>query len=255
MLSTGFYTLLKREVVRYMKSPWMTIVPPLINAVLYMIIFGVAVGPRLGDVNGFGYIQFMLAGLVMMTAIINAYNNPAFSLFQARWHGNIADVLTSPMSYFEILMANVIAGMFRGILTGLLILVPAVALAGMPVASVFWTVFFLLLVCFAFSCLGVITGLWAKDWDGANNLLTFVITPLAYLGGVFYSIDMVRGIPILYQLTLLNPITYMVNGLRYGLLGVSEVDLMFGTALIVFMSLGLFAVCLRLFSTGWNLKK
>jgi ABC-2 type transport system permease protein len=250
----GIYTLWKREMVRYLKDPLDTIAPPIISTILFIFIFGLALGSRLGTVGDFPYIQFMLPGLVMMVVILNSFYNPAYSVFQSRWQGNIADFLASPLSYTEMAVAIILAGVCRGLIVGLIVLGAAFAFTSLPFAHPGMTVLYLTLVSLAFSSFGCIVGLWTKGWDGVNAISIFLLDPLVMLGGVFYSLEMIRGIPLLEGLTQWNPFTYITGGFRYSLLGIADTDPLVGLGVSTVLGVGLLTACIALFHRGYHLK-
>ncbi len=249
----GFLTLFRREVMRYLKD-FDTIAPPAVSTILYILIFGVALGSRLGAVDGRPYIQFVLPGLILMAVIINSYLNPAYSLFQSRWQGNIADILASPLSYTQMALAIILAGVLRGLIVGVIVLLAAQLFTVIPLVHPGYTILYLLLAALGFAGLGCIVGLWTKGWEGVNAVTDFVLSPLVMLGGVFYSLEMVRGVPVIEPLTRLNPFTYIIEGLRYGMLGSSEANSELGLGLVVGLSLGMVAASIGLFRRGYHLK-
>ena len=250
----GFYTLWKREMVRYLKNPLDTIAPPIISTILFIFIFGLALGSRLGSVGEFPYIQFMLPGLVMMAVILNSFYNPAYSVFQSRWQGNIADLLSSPLSYTQMAVAIIVAGVCRGMIVGLIVLGAAFSFTSLPFAHPGLTALNLMLVSLAFASFGCIVGLWTKGWDGVNAISVFLLDPLVMLGGVFYSLEMIRGVPILEVLTQSNPFTYITGGFRYSLLGIADTDPWVGLGVTAILGFGLLIVSILLFWRGYHLK-
>lgn len=250
----GFYTLWKREMVRYLKDPLDTIAPPILSVVLFMLIFGLALGTRLGDVEGVPYLQFMLPGLILMSVILNSFYNPAYSVFQSRWQGNIVDFLGSPLSYTQMATAIVLAGVCRGLLVGAIVLGTAILLTDLPFAHPLWVGLELLLVSVAFAGFGCVVGLWTKGWDGVNAVSIFLLDPLVMLGGVFYSLEMLRGVPVLETLTRWNPFTYLTGAFRYGVLGTSDVSPGPGIAMSALLALGMLVWAIALFRRGYHLK-
>ncbi|MCI2430169.1 ABC transporter permease [Candidatus Acetothermia bacterium] len=250
----GFLTLLKREIVRFLKDALDTIVPPTVGVILFMLIFGLALGARLGEVDGVPYIQFVMPGLILISVIRNSFMNPAYSLFQSRWEGNIADFLVSPLSHTQIALAIILGGVLRGLIVGALVLCAALFLTDLPFAQPVLLFIYALAVSVGFAGLGCIVGLWTKGWEGVNTVNTFVLDPLVMLGGVFYSLEMVRGVPIIEPLTALNPLTYITEGFRQTVLGGSEAQMLTGLGL----TLALGAICvgaaLVLFRVGYHLK-
>ena len=249
----GFRSLVQREILRFFVVFSQTIVPPLISSALFIFVFGFSIGRNLNIlVKGVSYLQFMIPGLVMMHLIESSYTNTSSSLFISRWHNHIQEVLLSPLSYFEMVLALLIGGMTRGILTA----------SGVYLISLFFTqfyfynfwivVYFFIVVTIIFSCIGLVVGLWAEGFEKLSMWGTFVLTPLIYFGGVFHSLEMVPG--PLRILTRLNPIFYLINGLRYGMLGVSDVSVIFGMTLAAILAVALFILVESLFRIGHKLR-
>jgi ABC-2 type transport system permease protein len=249
----GFRALVKREIFRFFVVLSQTILPPLISSSLFIFVFGFSIGRNMHIlVEGVSYLQFMVPGLVMMHLIESSYANTSSSLFISRWHNHIQEVLLSPLSYFEMVLALLIGGVTRGILTA----------SGVYLVSLFFTQFifhnfwivayFFIVVTIIFSCLGLVVGLWAEGFEKLSLWGTFVLTPLIYFGGVFHSLEMVPA--PLRIVTRLNPIFYLVNGLRYGMLGVSDVNVIFGMALAAVLAVSLFLWVESLFRKGYKLR-
>lgn len=250
---TGFWTVTRRESNRFLKNPGITILPPLVSELLFIVVFGVALGTRVGEVEGVSYIHFMIPGIVMMGAIVNAYINPSFSVFDARRDRYIDDMLSAPLSAVEMALATALAGALRGLLVGGLILVASlVVVPWFPHPLI--VVLMLVLTSVAFALLGLLVGLAAEEYDHISNVLTFGLNPLIFFGAVFYSLRMVEENPVLAAVTRLNPITYMVDGIRYGMIGVRETNLVVGVAFLVALNVALTWLSVRLFERGWKLK-
>ncbi len=249
----GFLTLFKREVIRFLKDALDTIVPPTVEVALYMLIFGLALGPRLGNIEGMPYIQFMVPGLILMSIIRNSFLNPAYSLFQSRWDGNIADLLSSPLSASQIALAIILGGVVRGIIVGTLVFVATLIFASFSISSLLLALGYAIVVSMAFAALGCIVGLWTKGWEGIGTVNSFVLDPLVLLGGVFYSLDMVSGIPFIEPLTKINPFTYITEGFRSALLGNIETA-MFGFVLTIGLGMIFLVLAIMLFRNGYHLK-
>lgn len=250
----GFLTLLKREIVRFLKDAINTIAPPTISIVLFLLIFGVGLGPRLGEVHGVPYIEFMTPGLLLLAIARNAFLNPAYSLFQSRWFGNIADFLVSPLAVEQIALAILLGGVARGLFVGALVSFTAWLVTGFSVAQSWWTAGYALAVAVAFAGLGCIVGLWTRGWEGVGAIDTFVLDPLVMLGGVFYSLEMVRGVPIIEPLTALNPFTYITEGFRSAVLGGAEAHLVIGLTLTIVLGVICVGTVMVLFRVGYHLK-
>ncbi len=252
---TGSYvqlrTLLRREVLRYLRRPWNTFLPPLITNVLYFSVFGVILGSRIGQTAGVSYIQFVFPGLIVLGAISNAFENASFTIFHGRWNNYIEAVLTSPMSHQSTLIAYVLASASRGFLIGVLIFVIGLLFTAVPIAHPLYLVAFALVITMLFAGFGVIGGLWAKDFDYLTVMNQFILRPLVFFGGVFYSLDI---LPEFWRtVSLLNPMVYMVNGIRYGLLGITEVNPNTSLAILVAGTVGVLGIDLLLFKRGYGL--
>ncbi|UPV75187.1 ABC transporter permease [Halorussus limi] len=253
---TGFKTLARREILRFLRRPRNTFVPPFITNVLYFSVFGVILGDRVGRIALDGgdpipYILFILPGLVVLGAISNAFENASFSIFHGRWNDYIEETLTSPMSYSRMVVAYIVAGATRGLLVGSLIAVIGAFFTSVGVAKPFYLAAFGLVVSLLFASFGVVVGLWADDWDNLTMMNQFIVRPLVFFGGVFYAI---RELPSPYQeLSMLNPMVYMVNGVRYGFLGVSEVDPNWSLAVLSALTAAVLALDIALFKRGYGL--
>ena len=248
----GFYTFTKREFLRFFKVPHTTIFPVLVTVAFYMIIFGIAIGSRIKDVAGVPYLLFILPGLFAQMIIQGSYSNPSGSLFVARQWGNIHDILMSPISHTQMIFAYVIGGVARGFFLGLGTIIIGMLFLRFSVHSIIILILYSILIAVLFSLCGMIIGLMAKRWEQLNIFINFVVTPLTFLGGIFYTLDMVpKTVAIITQL---NPIFYLVNGVRYGMIGVSEVNVYAGLFFLAVFCVILYAIVYRMFSIGYNLK-
>jgi ABC-2 type transport system permease protein len=248
---TGFKALLKREVLRFIRRPRNTFVPPFITNVLYFSVFGVILGERIDQIVGVPYILFILPGLIVLGAISNAFENASFSIFHGRWNRYIEEALTSPLSYFSMVWAYILSSATRGIIVGVLVAVIGAVFTPVGVTAPAYLVAFMLVITLLFASLGVLGGLWAEDFDDLTMLNQFILRPLVFFGGVFYSIAELPQ--TLQQVSLLNPMVYMVNGVRYGFLGVSEVDPNLSLAVLVGLTAGVAALDVELFRRGYGL--
>ncbi|MFP1727300.1 ABC transporter permease [Lonsdalea quercina] len=212
-----------KEVNRFARIWVQTLVPPVITMTLYFIIFGNLIGSRIGEMHGFTYMQFIVPGLIMMSVITNAYANVASSFFSAKFQRNIEELLVAPVPTHIIIAGYIGGGMARGICVG--ILVTAVSLFFVPLHVHAWwmIVVTLLLTAMLFSLAGLLNAVFAKTFDDISLIPTFVLTPLTYLGGVFYSLTLLP--PFWQSVSQLNPIVYMISGFRYGFLGINDVSL------------------------------
>jgi ABC-2 type transport system permease protein len=248
----AFKTIVIKEVLRFSRIWLQTILPPVITTALYFIIFGRLIGPQIGQMQGYEYIDYIVPGLIMMAVITNSYANVVSSFFSAKFQHNIEEMLVSPVPNYIILSGYIAGGVCRGLSVG--VAVTAVAwffsdLAFTHVAVIMSTV---LLTAILFSLAGLINGVYAKSFDDISIIPTFVLTPLTYLGGVFYSIDMLSS--FWQQASLLNPILYMVNAFRYGFLGVSDIPLTNSYLIIVGFIIGLFYMSLYLLNKGHGIR-
>lgn len=247
-----FTTLLHREVARFWKIKRQTVGAPIIETFLYISVFGAALGSRIDELHGVPYVTFIVPGLVLMAWSTNAYLNNSSSILQQKVMRAIDDQLTSPASPLELLLAFSLGGFLRGMLVSMLTLAAAALLVDLPLEHPFVLAAALALVGTFFSQLGVLSGVRAEQWDDIQFLQTFVLTPLVFLGGVFYSAAL---LPEPFEtLTHLNPVYYMVGLVRYGFLGFADVPITSSLALLAIATASLFALNLRLMSIGWKLR-
>ncbi|NQV38313.1 MAG: ABC transporter permease [Candidatus Marinimicrobia bacterium] len=229
----GFWTLTGREVGRFFAVWRQTIIPGLISSTLYILIFGFTLQQRISEINGVSYTLFIIPGLIMMNALTNATSNTASSMLQMKLLQQIPDLLVAPLSSAEISLAYIIGGTIRGFVNGILIMILGVFLIDMPVLHPFLTIGFILMVSWAFSAMGLMIGQLADSWDMLAMMQNFILTPLSFLGGIFYSISM---LPEWAQMiSHFNPIYYMINGMRFSILGIADSDpwLSFGMGLFL----------------------
>lgn len=249
----GAWTLFRKEIKRFLGIAGQTIVSPIITTMLYFLVFGYSLGDRLRTIDGIAYVDFLVPGLVLLAMVTNAYINSAFSLFIAKVHGTIVDILVTPLSYLQLLTAYVAAAIVRAMVIGGIIWGVAIAMGADELYNVPLAIAFMLLVSTAFGLLGVVVAILATDFDHINFLPSFLITPLTFLGGVFYSIDM---LPEPWSwVSKLNPVLYMVNGLRYSMTGVSDVPWWHGLIVLGAMSFIFGGIALHLLATGKRLRE
>ncbi|HVD40688.1 MAG TPA: ABC transporter permease [Solirubrobacterales bacterium] len=245
-------TLWRREVNRFMKIKKQTIGAPLLETFLYISVFGAALGSRIDKLHGIDYVVFVIPGLIMMAWATNAFSNNSSSILQQKFQGAIQDQLSSPASPAELLLAFSLGGFMRGLIVATLTFLVSVVLVGLPVDHVLVLIPSLFLVGFFFSQLGVLIGVRAEQFDDVAFAQTFVLTPLIFLGGVFYSAAL---LPEPYEtLTHFNPIYYMINLVRYGFVGYTEVNIWLSLLALTAATAALFLVNLRLFSRGYRLR-
>jgi ABC-2 type transport system permease protein len=247
-----FATLWRREVNRFMKIKKQTLGAPLLETFLYISVFGAALGSRIKELHGIEYIVFVIPGLIMMSFAINSFTNNSSSILQQKFQGAIQDQLSSPASPLELLLAFSFGGFMRGLIVAGLTFIAASLLVDLPVDHLLVLVPSLFLVGFFFSQLGVLTGVRAEQFDDVAFVQTFVLTPLIFLGGVFYSASL---LPQPFEtLTRFNPIYYMINLVRYGFVGFTEVSVALSLLALTAATAALFALNLRLFSQGYRLR-
>ena len=247
-----FATLWRREVNRFMKIKKQTIGAPLLETFLYISVFGAALGSRIDKLHGIDYVVFVIPGLIMMAWSINAFSNNSSSILQQKFQGAIQDQLSSPASPAELLLAFSLGGFMRGLIVAVLTFCAASLLVDLPVEHILVLVPALFLVGFFFSQLGVLIGVRAEQFDDVAFAQTFILTPLIFLGGVFYSASL---LPQPYEtLTHFNPIFYMINLVRYGFVGYTEVSIALSLVALTAATAALFLINLRLFSRGYQLR-
>jgi ABC-2 type transport system permease protein len=247
-----FATLWRREVNRFMKIKKQTLGAPLLETFLYISVFGAALGSRIDKLHGIDYVVFVIPGLIMMAWSINSFANNSSSILQQKFQGAIQDQLSSPASPLELLLAFSLGGFMRGLIVSLLTFIAASLLVDLPVDHVLVLIPSLFLVGFFFSQLGVLIGVRAEQFDDVAFAQTFVLQPLIFLGGVFYSATL---LPEPFQtLTHFNPIFYMINLVRYGFVGFTEVSIALSLLALTAATAALFLVNLRLFTTGYRLR-
>ena len=251
--ATAIRTLVHKETVRILRIWVQTIVPPAITMTLYFIIFGNLIGRRIGTMDGFDYMQFIAPGLIMMSVITNSYGNVVSSFFGAKFARHIEEMLVSPMSNASIIIGHVAGGVIRGLMVGGLVTVIALFFTDLSVAHPLIMLSMVLLSSIVFSLMGFINAIYAKKFDDISLIPTFVLTPLTYLGGVFYSISL---LPEFWQtLSRANPILYMVNAFRYGILGTSDISIAYAYGIVIFFVVALFSACLYLLNRGVGIRE
>ncbi len=245
-------TLLIKETLRFLRIWIQTLLPPAITTALYFIIFGNLIGSRLGSVDGLSYNQFIAPGLIMMAVITNAYSNVVSSFFSAKFQRHIEEMLVSPLPNVIIVLGFIGGGTARGLAVGMVVTAVALFFADLHWQHPFLTVAVILLTSVLFALAGLINGIFAKSFDDISLIPTFVLTPLTYFGGIFYSIQMLP--PFWQNASLFNPILYMVNAFRFGILGVSDIDIRLALILILLFIVALFGSSLWLLHRGTGIR-
>ena len=250
----SFYTILRKGVVRIFRIWSQTLLPSIVTSVLYFAVFGNILGSRIGELNGVPYILFVVPGLVMLSVITNSFMDVATTFFQAKFFSrNIDEILVSPTPPSVIIAGFVASGVVRGMMIGILVLIVSLFFALPSIAHPLVVLLFLFLSSLVFALAGLINGIYAKTFDGISIVPTFVLTPLVYLGGVFYSI---HSLPPLWQtVSLFNPIFYIINGFRYGFLGTSDVSIYVCIAVLLVLTLILLGVNMYFLKKGLGLRQ
>lgn len=248
----AFQTILTKEIRRFTRIWVQTLVPPVITMTLYFVIFGQLIGNRIGEMHGFSYMQFILPGLIMMSSLTNAFSNVASSFYSTKFARNVEELLISPTSTHIIILGYTAGGMARGLSVG--ILVTLVSLFFVPLQVYSWSVIAvtLLLTTASFSLGGLINAVFARSFDDISIIPTFVLTPLTYLGGVFYSISLLP--PFWQVVSKFNPIVYMISGFRYGFLGIQDVSLIYTFSVLGILVTALYMIAYYLIHRGVGLR-
>jgi len=249
---TAFRTIVDKEITRILRIWVQTLLPSAITMTLYFLIFGTFIGSQVKNINGFSYMEFIVPGIIMMSVITNSFMNVVSSFFSTKFMRSIEEILVSPTPNWVILIGYAAGGIFRGLLVGIIVSIISLFFTSLQIHSLAIIVVFILLTSIVFSLGGLINATFAKKFDDISIIPTFVLTPLTYLGGVFYSIDVLP--PILKGISLLNPILYMVNGFRFGFLGISDINIWIGFWMLVVLTVVLFYVNLHLLKKGIGLK-
>jgi len=250
---TAVKTIMRKEVLRVLRIWVQTIVPPAITMSLYFIIFGNLIGRRIGSMDGYDYMQYIAPGLIMMSVITNSYGNVVSSFFGAKFGGHIEEMIVSPMSNAAIIVGHVAGGVMRGIFVGMLVTVIALGFTRLEVQHPLITMSMVVLSSIVFALAGFINAVFARKFDDISIVPTFVLTPLTYLGGVFYSISM---LPEFWQnVSRANPILYMVNAFRYGILGTSDISIGYAYLIVGVFVVGLFTASMMLLNRGIGIRE
>ncbi|XDD44949.1 ABC transporter permease [Leptospira sp. WS39.C2] len=249
---TALQTIVRREWIRIIRIWVQTLIPPVITMALYFLIFGELVGRQIGKIGNFTYIEFIVPGLIMMSVITNSYNNVVSSFFSSKFQKNIEELLVSPTSPYIIVLGYTFGGVVRGIFVGILVTLTSLFFTNLQFQHPLIIFITVILTSILFSLGGFFNALFAKKFDDVTIIPTFILTPLTYLGGVFYS---VKNLPEFWQtISYLNPILYMVNLFRYGFIGITDVSLFFSLGFILFLSVLLFLLNVRLMKIGYGIR-
>lgn len=248
----GVWAIYKFEMARFFRTAVQSLVTPVITTSLYFVVFGSAIGSRMSEVGGVPYAAFIVPGLIMLSLFTESLSNASFGIYFPKFTGTIYELLSAPISYLEIVVAYVGAAATKSIVLGLVILATASLFIPIQILHPWWMAAFLVLTALSFCLFGFILGIWAKGWEQLSFIPMLVVTPLTFLGGAFYSIDMLP--PAWRSITLLNPVVYLISGFRWSFYGKSDVAVELSIAFI----LGFFVLCLAvvawIFKTGYRLK-
>ncbi len=250
---TAFLTIIQREVRRFTRIWPQTLLPPAVTMTLYFVIFGNLIGRRIGPMDGYDYMQFIVPGLIMMSVITSSYANVVSSFFSMKFQRSIEEILVSPTPNWVILIGYVAGGMCRGLLVGIIVTLLSLAFTSFHMHSPLLVVSTALLTSFVFSLGGFINAMLATKFDDISIVPNFVLTPLTYLGGVFYSISLLS--PFWQGVSMANPILYMVNAFRHGILGASDVAPQYALAMLVLFSVVLFGIAYHLLNRGKGIRQ
>lgn len=240
------------EMARWFRTLVQSIMSPVISTSLYFIVFGSAIGTRMAQIDGVSYAAFIVPGLIMLSVLTESISNASFGIYMPRYSGTIYEVLSAPVSFIEIVLGYVGAAATKSILLGLIILSTARLFVPFTVMHPLWMVAFLILTSLAFSLFGFIIGIWASGWEKLQIVPILIITPLTFLGGSFYSINM---LPVFWQkVTLFNPVVYLINGFRWSFYGIADVSVALSLAVTLLFMLLCLMVVGWVFKTGYRLK-
>ncbi len=240
------------EMARWWRTIYQSIVSPVLTTSLYFVVFGSAIGSRIAEVDGVGYGAFIVPGLIMLSLLTQSISYASFAIYFPKFTGTIYELLSSPVSYFEILLGYVGASATKSILIAVIILCTARLFVDFEIAHPFWMAFYLVLTAITFSMMGFIIGIWADNFEKLQVIPLLIVTPLVFLGGTFYSVSMLP--PFWQKITLFNPVLYLVNGFRWSFYEVSDVSITTSTIMILSFLAACIGIVFWIFKTGYKLK-
>lgn len=247
-IATAYYTMIRNEFVRIIRIWAQTLLPPVVTTSLYFVVFGKFIGAQLAPIHGFAYIQFIVPGLIMMSVITSSYMNTVSTFYFAKWTKTLDEISVSPMPGWAVILGFVSGGVLRGLMVGILVALVSLFFTHLVIYNIVLLLLAVILTSVVFSLGGLINGIFAKGFDGISIVPTFVLTPLTYLGGIFYSIQQFS--PFWQKVSLFNPILYMVNAFRYGFLGVSDINIVTCFAVLLGCMALFVAILVYLFTKG-----
>ncbi len=248
----GFQTLLVKEIQRFLKVYGQTVLSPVITTVLYYLVFSLAFGDLRRDINGVSYMLFLMPGLIMMSMAQNAFMNTSSSFMISKYDGSIVDLLMPPLSNFELLTAKVLGGVARGLVVGIASAITFMVIADMGIYNVFYIIFHAIMGSAFLSTSGFITGIWAEKFDHTAAISNFLVTPMTFLSGTFYSLDQLST--TWQPMVIYNPFFYMIDGFRYGFIGTADSNLMAGLIVMVVMNVIVFTIAYKMLKSGYKIK-
>ena len=252
MNTVGLITLTRKELIRFLRVPFQTIGSPIITTLLYFAVFGLSVGRFVGEIDGLSYIQFIMPGLIMMNLLNTAFTGISSGIMLSKLMNTLSDILVTPLSHLEIILGFTLSSVIRSVFTAILIYITALFFLPFEMAHPLYLISFTFLVAFAFSLFGLIVGIWAENFEQITIIPTFLLMPLSFLGGVFYSIKMLP--PLFQQISHFNPLLYMINGMRYGFYGVTDVSPWAALGFLALLTVALTIFTVYLFSIGYKIR-
>jgi len=246
------HSIYRFEMARFWRTLWQSMVSPVVSTSLYFVVFGAAIGSRISQVEGVSYGAFIVPGLMMLTLLMNSISNASFGIYFPKFTGTIYELMSAPVSFFEIVLGYVGAAATKSIILGLIILVTASFFVDLHIAHPFWMLFFLLLTAITFSLFGFIIGIWADGFEKLQIVPLLIVTPLVFLGGSFYSISMLP--PLWQKVTLFNPVVYLISGFRWSFYEIADVNIVVSIGVIFLFLAGCLIVIWWIFKTGYRLK-
>ena len=247
-----FFTLIKKEVFRFLKVGIQTIIGPAISSLLFLAVFSLALGRSVNSINGIDLAYFIAPGLIMMTMLQNSFANSASSIGQSKFQGNIVDVLMAPLNNIELALGYIIGSVCRGIICGIVTSLGVLIFIPLEIYSLTHLIFFTFMGCIMMGSLGTIVGIWADKWDQQQGITNFIVLPLTFLSGTFYSI---KRLPEFWQkISSFNPFFYNIDGFRYAFTGVSDSSLIHGSIFLILINFFLIFFCYLMFSKGYKIK-
>ncbi len=248
----SYYTMVRKEFMRMIRIWSQTLLPPIVTTSLYFIVFGSFIGSQLASIHGFSYMQFIVPGLIMMSMITSSYMNTVSTFYFAKWQRNLDEILVSPTPDWIVIAGFITGGMMRGLIVGGLVFLVSLFFTHLVIHQLFILLLAGVLTTMLFSLAGLINGIFAKGFDGISIVPTFVLTPLTYLGGVFYSVNQFP--PLWRTVSLFNPILYLINAFRYGFLGISDVSIGLSFTILIGLTVVLLVTAVVLFKKGLGFK-